>query len=789
MKKSFLKTFIVLSLLSIFFCGSFKNVNAVEQFPIGSGSTAGTGASVSPSTTEQVPPGGWPTVRGTGAGGNVPGSLAEEWFKSTGTNDPGAPGKPGDYRPAPAQSAAALKLAQERANLVESACGITSAAGWGACFKEMFGYGIVAASKGTGWIAQLAGWIFDKVILETTRYPVWAGSGSGDMLYMTWKIVRDFSNLILVFSLLYLGIKTILQGQGFADKKVLAGIIIAAVLINFSFIFTKDIVFGVSNTVGLQILKSVNPNGPAAPGPLVAGQPSSSYSAGIMGFIQPQQLLSEVVGAAAESGWTAIYAFAGKVILFSVISLMLALVFFCVSIIFIYRFCIFIILIIASPIGFVSAYIPWMNAQGKQWWSQLKQQAIFFPAFSLALYVVLSICTTISRYEVAPLVAGDGGASIFGFIFRFLLIMAFMIGLMILPGKMGVAGATMMTSVGNNITKRIKNAPRRSMQYAGQAAASTTARGGRLVGGGLLANTIGGKELSAERRRVLDDKVKSGGVLGFRESRQIKADDKIKSLRLTATTNMGIDGSIARQKLRTAEGLRNQSYDLRNTKSGSKLGIGKGIESYNGAVASRVKQLKDQREKDEKILGFNGSGLTQAQKDANKIALSDAEAERDVHADIVSKKHEEAKKAREVFEKSAKSTADKAVLDAILEQEIKAQKALSEKELKVGEAKNPLISAYKNLATARSKRFRDIFSTGESEAIEQMNAEINKRLREEGKAKPSKKKTTSSGPTVTTSGTGATPGTTTSTSGGGTTSGGTTTSSSGTSTPPPLPTT
>jgi uncharacterized protein YcbK (DUF882 family) len=451
--------------------------------------------------------------------------------------------------------------------------------------------------------------------------------------------------------------------------------------------FTKDIVFGVSNTVGLEILKSVNPNGPGATTASLPGAPAtSSYSAGIMGLIQPQELISGVQ-VAAKGGWDTLWAFTGKIILFAVIALMLALVFFCVSIIFIYRFCIFIILIIASPIGFVSAYIPWMNAQGKQWWSQLKQQAIFFPAFALALYVVLSICTTISRYEAVPLAVGDGGASIFGFIFRFLLIMAFMIGLMILPGKMGAAGATMMTSVGNNITKRIRNIPRRSMQYAGQGAASVTARGTRRLVGGFVSDKIGGN--TEEKRKTL----------------QLQAQER------------GLKGSIARQKLRTSEALKNQSYDIRNTKAASKLGIGKGIESYNKAVETKKADMEKRRKKDEKLFGLDGEQNSLA----NKNAIEVAEGKREDMAKNL-------KDRKKFYDDAKNNSAFSAAEVARLETQFKdAQKLVENSELEVGKLKNVAEVKSLELMQKRNARLWNTMSATQHAAAKKIEEEMVKK--------------------------------------------------------------
>ncbi len=80
--------------------------------------------------------------------------------------------------------------------------------------------------------------------------------GPGSAVAETWKVLRDFGNMFFIFILLYTAIMTIL-GMGSGDvKKIVVKVIIMAVLINFSFFFTK-VAIDASNIVSIAFYKQI----------------------------------------------------------------------------------------------------------------------------------------------------------------------------------------------------------------------------------------------------------------------------------------------------------------------------------------------------------------------------------------------------------------------------------------------------------------------------------------------------------------------------------------------------
>ncbi len=97
-------------------------------------------------------------------------------------------------------------------------------------------YGIPA------FLLAVSGYFFNAVVslvLSSNLY-------SSDFISESWTIVRDLSNVFFILVLLYIAIQTILGigggGHGGGPKKMIAQVIIMALLINFSMFFTKVVI-------------------------------------------------------------------------------------------------------------------------------------------------------------------------------------------------------------------------------------------------------------------------------------------------------------------------------------------------------------------------------------------------------------------------------------------------------------------------------------------------------------------------------------------------------------------
>ncbi|OHB10490.1 MAG: hypothetical protein A3H60_01710 [Candidatus Zambryskibacteria bacterium RIFCSPLOWO2_02_FULL_44_12b] len=193
---------------------------------------------------------------------------------------------------------------------------------------------------------------------------------------IAWRTIRDLANMGFIFILLYAAIKTIL-GVGGETQKLIRNIVIVAVLINFSLFFTK-IVIDISNVLAIFFYDAI------APGAL-----QNTVTTGLSGTLMNPLKLTSL--------WdVSDIAFQGKTLIIvgimgTIVSLIVAFVFFAISIMFVIRFVVLIFTLILSPLAFMGFILPQLEKQKNQWWEALSGQAFFAPIYFMLTWVVIKI--------------------------------------------------------------------------------------------------------------------------------------------------------------------------------------------------------------------------------------------------------------------------------------------------------------------------------------------------------------------------------------------------------------
>ena len=401
-------------------------------------------------------------------------------------------------------------------------------------------------SWGLGVSAYMLNWVIEATLinLKDRIGPMTEASGS---IGITWRVIRDLVNMSFIFLLVYEGILVIF-GKGDA-KKVIIGIITAALLINFSMFFTK-VIIDASNIVAVSLYNGIIDSGSQT----TSGDPSLTNA-----FMQPMRLSSIY-----NTKWldfdpnnqTNEVAF----ILGSSIFMLTAIfVFLAIAVLFVIRYLTIIILLIISPIGFVFGAVPGLSSLSKKFWDTLWGQVIFAPLYMLMTWIALTLigtkgflADTTGDFATA-LTNPKGGIEI---IINFVLI----IGLLI---------ATLTTSK--------KYATQGGIVTSGIVGKATAFAGGVVFGGTSLAlrNTMG--------------RYYSG-----------KANDE----ELKAKAEAGDKGAI--RELKRAQYFSKASYDVRNIdplkkqlKERMDLDFGKGNRGFKQVVDDKK---KDRAKKDEEFL-------------------------------------------------------------------------------------------------------------------------------------------------------------------------------------------
>lgn len=201
--------------------------------------------------------------------------------------------------------------------------------------------------------------IFDTILMLSIEGDLVAPKGFIDS---TWGVVRDFSNMLFIFILLYTGIMTMFGAGNW--RKVVLQVVVIALLINFSLFFTK-VVIDAGNVLAVGLRNAIG---------------DTSVSAGIVGSFAPQNFLT--IASETESG-TVIVVF----VIASVVSGFAAYVFFKAALLFIGRLIAFWGLMIISPFAFISMAMPRGNIFDK-WLDTLINQAFVAPIFLFFIYII-----------------------------------------------------------------------------------------------------------------------------------------------------------------------------------------------------------------------------------------------------------------------------------------------------------------------------------------------------------------------------------------------------------------
>jgi hypothetical protein len=397
-----------------------------------------------------------------------------------------------------------------------------------------------------GLFLGLAGLFLDSVINATivgfSKF-VQVGAAEQGAITLAWSLVRDVLNMTFIFILLYLGIKTILGDSSY--QKVIPKIVIAGLLINFSFFFT-EVLIDLSNVLTVQFYDAIMRIGAVADASSSVPVTLKGLSAAFMNGLKLKPPSDP------SSTLNMIFSLIPAILTF----LIAAFVFLVMGVMLLVRFIVLIILLITSPISVMGDILPQLTKQSKQWWSTLSEQLIFAPAFMLFMLIVVLIINSAGFQNGINVVSTGQKTTVVNDMLQFLLPYALAIGLMI-AGL--VISKQLAGSAGKGFTEW-------ASKKAGTAAFGTSAWLGR--------KTIG----------------RTGGAI---------ADSGY--LNAAAARNagpFGLGGLAARGLIGSGKWTGNASFDVRGVDAiGKTAGAGKAAEGFIKHREAEKKQYKDYMKK------------------------------------------------------------------------------------------------------------------------------------------------------------------------------------------------
>ncbi len=337
-------------------------------------------------------------------------------------------------------------------------------------------------------ITYLCGLFFDYAV----NFALGTGTATGEestvsmifnnpssVVLQGWQICRDIANMFFLFALLYIGISTILKLSGSGYKKLLLGVIIAALLVNFSLPITK-IIIDFSNVIAVEFLCKMTGNTCEA----------TDLSGAIVNGLKTQTIFgSEDAGFLSESKleiWSILIAIPLSVI----VALITAFVLFAGGVLFLIRTVVLMILTILSPLAFLSMALPGKaGSYANKWWDYLFSQCFFAPVYLFFLYLVISMITPSPGGGPSFIMAltgsehgdfngaftDDGTSTIatndMGMILQFVIMIILLIMCLVTAQQLGAYGAGGMIKLGQKAKgKAIGYAGRGARRVAGKPA-------------------------------------------------------------------------------------------------------------------------------------------------------------------------------------------------------------------------------------------------------------------------------------------------------------------------------
>jgi hypothetical protein len=370
----------------------------------------------------------------------------------------------------------------------------------------------------TQFFVGIAGFILDFFLKFTITSSSYRGSG---FIEAGWEILRDFTNIVFIFSLLMISFKLVLSQDDGKAKKTLIKIILLALTINFS-LFGAFAVMDASNILSYTIYNKIE-----APdisfqtrgegfGKDASFGTSKSMSLALVSKVNPQRLLNELKGDQDTARLTLMFIVAA-------INISFIYLFLSVALLMLGRTLGLMVLAVLSPLAVASLalgpkgaglpYVGWNT-----WFPQFIALSFMAPVFLFFLYLTTLFSKITDNMQIS------GAAGIVDTIFQISLPMLAIFALVQLSKKV----ATKMSGeIGGVINGYVQKAAGAAIGVA-----TVAATGGAALAGGAMkgaANRFGAKDARGNLTGAFAKRIETGGNLAqsqnfnFAQSRVGKA--------------------------------------------------------------------------------------------------------------------------------------------------------------------------------------------------------------------------------------------------------------------------
>lgn len=239
------------------------------------------------------------------------------------------------------------------------------------------------------WAGRIFNFFIENLITKfsvtLTDFGIMAGIDT------VWAAFRDVANIALIGLFVFLAINIILGVKSFGEKKMIARVLIVAVLLNFSLLFSKIIIDG-SNLAAYQFYRAagLQQGATATTGGVADVFLHAMGITGIADTYAGVKAMAEAKGAGTALGFSAI----AILLIFLMIILLLYGAFQIVA-----RSILLVFLMAISPLAFASWLVPSsaVGAKWSEWWHALISSAFFAPLFMMMLWASMTLLQRVAQ--------------------------------------------------------------------------------------------------------------------------------------------------------------------------------------------------------------------------------------------------------------------------------------------------------------------------------------------------------------------------------------------------------
>lgn len=325
--------------------------------------------------------------------------------------------------------------------------------------RVSFDLGDIAAAgfaKLTYWVGVVptnalimpAAFIFDSAVYESlngANYPI----GNDNGIYAGWRVFRDIVNMIFIFIVIYIGLRTIMQIGGRGERQLLIYVIIIALLINFSLVIT-GIIIDASNILALGLYDQLETGTRGSIGPDAKTLAGVFLQAAQVTGAQSRDIFNATANAPSQSSspgfWKSSLGNTGAII----INVVVIFVMLAAAVFFLFRIPILWILMVLSPLAFAAYILGGTRKYFNTWLSKLLNQAFFAPIFMAFFFAVAAIYNSPAFTNIGNV----AGQSITAFILKYFMVVTLLVACLIVSKILGAYGAQTAISRGKGYAKQ-----------------------------------------------------------------------------------------------------------------------------------------------------------------------------------------------------------------------------------------------------------------------------------------------------------------------------------------------